>query len=118
MASYGYDLALVPPGTVVTASGAGNGVEVGNRTIFRGQSIVTAASGTSPSLTVTVETSHDNGATDAWRGVGFAPAYTAQTAVNTSAWKSFSGLDRFVRASWAVSGTSPSITFGVVGEAV
>jgi len=76
---------------------------------------VTAVSGTSPSITVSVDTSYDGGVADAWRSVG---TFTAQTAANTSAHKSFPGLDRFVRASWTVSGTTPSITFGVLGEIV
>lgn len=115
MANLGFDTTLVPAGTVVTATGSGTGVEVDDKDQFRGQSIVTAVSGTSPSITVSIDTSHDNGATDSWRSVG---TFTAQTAVNTSAWKDFAGLDRWVRASWTVSGTTPSITFGVAGECV
>jgi len=115
MPSYGFDLALVPVGTVVTASGSGAGIEVEGRSEFRGTCAVTAASGTTPSLTVSVQTSHDNGASDAWRTVA---SFPAQTAVGASAWQSFAGIDRFVRASWVVSGTTPSLTFGVAGEAV
>lgn len=115
MTSFGYDCTLVPPGTVVTASGLGSAVPVINKDQFRGQSAVSAVSGTSPSITVSVQTSHDAGATDTWRTVA---SFTAQTAVGTSAWQDFVGLDRYVRAAWSVSGTTPSITFGVVGEAV
>jgi len=113
MANLGMDTTLVPAGTVVTATGAGTGVEVDDKNEFRGQSIVTAATGTTPSITVSIDTSYDNGVTDTWRSVG---TFTAQTAANTSAHKSFPGLDRWVRASWTVSGTTPSITFGVTGE--
>lgn len=113
MANFGNDVALVPAGTVVTATGVGTAVEVDDKNEFRGQSIVTAATGTTPSITVSIDTSYDNGVTDAWRSVA---SFAAQTAANTSAHKSFPGLDRWVRASWTVSGTTPSITFGVTGE--
>lgn len=115
MANLGADTTLVPAGTVVTATGAGTAIEVDDKNEFRGQSIVSAVAGTSPSITVSIDTSYDNGVTDAWRSVG---TFTAQTAANTPAHKSFSGLDRWVRASWTVSGTTPSITFGVAGEIV
>lgn len=115
MASFGYDLQLVPAGTVVTASGVGAGFAVINKDQFRGVSAVTAASGTTPSLTVSIQTSHDDGATDAYRTVA---SFPAQTAVGASGWQDFPGLDRYVRASWTVSGTTPSFTFGVTGEAV
>lgn len=115
MANLGFDNALVPTGTVVTASGNGTAYELDDKDEYRGQVNVTAASGTSPSLTVTVQTSHDNGATDPWRAVASFPAVTA---VGVTAWQVFAGLDRWVRASYAVSGTTPSLTFGVAGEAV
>lgn len=115
MPSYGNDLALVASGTVVTASGSTLGVQVTDKNQFRGQLAVTAASGATPSMTVSVQTSHDNGVADPWRTVG---SYAAATAAATSAWQNFVGLDVFVRASWTVSGTTPSFTFGVVGEAV
>lgn len=115
MTSFGYDLDLVPAGTVVTATGVGAGIAVINKDEWRGVSTVTAATGTTPSLTVNIQTSHDDGATDAYRTIA---SFTAQTAAGASGWKSFPGLDRFVRASWTVSGTTPSITFGVSGEAI
>jgi hypothetical protein len=115
MTSFGYDLTLVPPGTVVGATGTGAAFAVIDKDQFRGQSIVTAASGGTPSLTVNIQTSHDAGATDAWRTIA---SFTAQTAANTSAWQDFVGLDRYIRATWTVSGSTPSFTFGVVGEAL
>jgi hypothetical protein len=113
MASYGYDSSLVPDGTVVTATGTGTAFQVVTKNEFRGQSIVTAASGTTPSLTVNVQTSFDNGVTDAWRTIA---SFPAQTAAGSSAHQEFGPLDRWVRASWTVSGTTPSFTFGVDGE--
>lgn len=115
MTNFGYDAELVPAGTVVTATGTGESVRVDNKNQFRGVSNVTAATGTTPSLTVNIQTSHDDGGTDAWRTVA---SFTAQTAAGASAWKNFGPLDRYVRATWTVSGTTPSITFGVSGEIV
>ncbi len=115
MPNLGSDFTLVPAGTVVTSSGVGTAFEVDDKNDFRGQSIVTAVSGTSPSIAVSIDVSYDGGVTDAWRSAG---TFTAQTAAGSSAHKSFPGLDRFVRASWTVSGTTPSVTFGVLGEVV
>lgn len=112
-ANLGYDVALIPAGTVVTATGSGPTLELDNRNTLRVQSVVTAVSGTSPSVTVQLQTSHD-GAT--WASLG--SAFTAQTAANDSGVKLFSPIDRFVRANYTVTGTTPSLTFGVYGEAV
>lgn len=94
-----------------TATGDGSSVEVGDRGVVRLLLDVTAASGTSPTLDVTVETSFDG---TTWRQAG---TFTQQTAVGTER-KSFSGLDRFVRVTWTIGGTTPSFTFEVSGEAV
>jgi hypothetical protein len=115
MSNLGFDAILVPEGTVVTASGTGAAIEVDDRDEFRGAVDVTAASGTTPSLTVNIQTSFDNGVTDAWRTVA---SFAAVTTVSTTAREVFAGLDRWVRATWTVSGTTPSITFGVAGEIV
>lgn len=77
---------------------------------------VTAASGTSPSLTVVVQTSSDGGVNDAWRSV-LGTAFTAATAVGEQ-YSCFAGLDRFVRVVTTISGTTPSFTFTLSGEAV
>lgn len=111
--NFGQAFVLVPAGTVVTASGASAGIEVDNRNQFVGQLDVTAASGTTPSLTVAVQTSADNGVTDPWRTVA---SFPAATAVSTSARQNFVGLDRWIRASYTVTGTTPSETISVTGE--
>lgn len=113
MPNYGNDVTLVPAGTVVTAAGTGTARELGNKAAFRAVSEVTAISGAGASLTVIIETSYDNGATDAWRT---AATLTAQTA--TGRVRANPLIDRWVRARWTVAGTTPSITFGVDGEAV
>jgi len=115
MANYGNDVVLEPAGKVITTSAAGSVVLAPmNKGTLRAALAVTAASGTTPSLTVTVQTSYDAGSSDAWRTVA---AFTAATAAGTER-KSFPGLDRYVRLNYTVSGTNPSITFGVSGEIV
>ena len=94
-----------------TVTGNGTGVAVGDRGTLRLLLDVTAVSGTSPSLTVTVETSYDN---VTWRSLG---AFAAKTAVGTER-KSFPGCDRYARVVRTISGTTPSFTSSVTGEAV
>lgn len=100
------------PAAAVTSSGSGNAIEMGGNGILRLLLNVTAASGTTPSLTVTVETRYD--AADSWRTVA---AFAAKTAVSAER-KVFAGVDRQARISWAVSGTTPSFAFTCTGEAV
>lgn len=99
------------PGAARTANGNGNPVAVGRNHTLRASLRVTAAAGTTPSLTVTLQTSED-GVT--WRNL---QAFAAATGVSTQR-LAVSGLDRFVRASWAITGTTPSLTFAVGGELV
>jgi hypothetical protein len=111
MPSYTNDVTLVAPGTVITATGNGPAVRTDNKGTIRASLDVTAASGTTPSLTAKLQTSFDG---TTWRDV---VSFTAATGV-TSERKSFPGIDRYVRAAWTVSGTTPSFTAGITGEAV
>lgn len=95
-----------------TATGNGTAVALGDKAALRLLLDVTAASGTTPSVTVTVETSFD-GSTN-WLSLG---SFAAKTAV-ASERKTFGGCDRYVRVTWTISGTTPSFTFSVTGEAV
>lgn len=94
-----------------TATATGSSFELGDRGVLRLLLDVTAASGTTPTLDVTVQTSYDG---STWRSVA---AFTQATAI-TSERKSFAGCDRFVRVSYTIGGTTPSFTFSVSGEAV
>ena len=98
------------PSAARAASGNGSPVVMGDRDVLRLTLSVTAASGTTPSLTVTIQHSAD-GVT--WTNHS---SFAAATAV-TSERKVFGGIDRFARASWTVTGTTPSFTFSVSGEA-
>lgn len=95
-----------------TTSGSGSPFPMEGHTALRLLLDVTAASGTTPSLTVTVETSGDG--STGWRSAG---AFAAKTAVSQER-LSLGNLDRFVRVSWTITGTTPSLTFSVSGEAL
>lgn len=108
------DVTVLAAGAL-TATGNSAGVDVGGAGTLRAQVVVSAVSGTTPSITPKIQTSHDNGATDPWRDAS--AAYTALTAVSSSPFQSFV-VDRYVRVSYTISGTTPSLTVAVVGEAV
>lgn len=94
-----------------TVSASGATFEMGGNTNLRLDLDVTAASGTTPTLDATVQTSKD-GAT--WRTLG---TFAQKTAISAER-KSFGGCDRFARIIWTIGGTTPSFTFSVSGEAL
>jgi hypothetical protein len=112
--SRGSDVTVLASGAL-TVTGQSSAIDVGGAATLRAQVQVSAVSGTTPSVTVTIQTSHDAGVTDAWRTAG--AAYSALTSVANSPWQCFA-VDRYVRVSYVVSGTTPSLTTTVVGEAV
>lgn len=72
---------------------------------------VTAASGTAPTLIVTIETSPN---TSSWKTV---LSFTTVTAI-TFERLTFAPLERYVRARWTIAGpVSPSFTFAISGSA-
>lgn len=96
----------------VTGAGNTNAVDVGKRTTARLTLSVTAASGTTPSLTVNIQTSRDG---STWVTSG---SFAAKTGVASEA-KVFGPLDRYVRAQWAApTGTTPSFDFAISGDLV
>ena len=104
---------LHPLGTARSASGTGTGRQLG--AVVAGKSVyaalhVASATGTTPSLTVKVQ-SDDNGSfTTPTDRITF----TAETdATSHYQWGSAAGAitDDYWRASWTISGTGPSFTF-------
>lgn len=97
------------PSAARTTTGNGVAYETGDRVEVRGLVLdVTAMSGSaSPTLTVNVQTSDDNAT---WRTL---QSFTAVTASPANQHLSVGGLDRFLRFSWTISGTTPSFTFSV-----
>lgn len=94
-----------------TATYTATGVAIGDKGTLRLLLDVTAASGTSPTIDVAVQTSYDN---STWRAV----ASFAQLTAAGSERKSFTGIDRYARIVATIGGTTPSFTFSVSGEAV
>ena len=95
--------------TAETATG--NGTSVDNATSSANGGVanlhVTAVSGTTPSATIKVQHSTDN---SVWADLITFTAATAKTAER----KEVTGtVNRYVRATWTISGTTPSFTFAV-----
>lgn len=95
-----------------TAAGSGTSVDIGAlRSVLKLTLDVTELSGTSPSVTVTVETSPTG---TGWKAARTLTAVTAVGALKVIA----AGLERYVRASWTIGGSGgPSVTFAVTAVA-
>lgn len=113
--SYGTDVVLLPQ-TTVTANGnsyaAGPNQRIVDCSDYDAMLLVlevTAASGTSPSLTVQVLT--QSPATGNWVQIGSFPAQTAVGAVTLSL--SIGQVPNKLAFAWTVAGTTPSFTFAV-----
>jgi len=97
-----------------TATATGDIFEVGDRLGLRLTLNVTAASGTTPTLDVIVETSDDpTFATNARTLMTFTQKTTTGTQRLSAA-----GMDRYIRPKATIGGTTPSFTFSLDGEAV
>ena len=95
-----------------TASANGSAVELGDCAVARLDLKVTAASGTTPTLVVKVQTSPDG---TTWADVG--TAFTQATAATTEH-KIVSGLDRFVRGVATIASVASSVTKSGTGPNV
>lgn len=94
-----------------TVTGAGAAIDIGElRSCARLRLEVTSVSA-GASVTCSLETSSLS--TSGWRNVG--SFKVAQVPLRTD--KTFSELDRYVRLSWVITGTTPSVTFRVRGFA-
>ena len=89
-----------------TANGQSSAFETGEARALDVASVVTAISGAGAQLVLTLETSHDG---TNWDAVGALPAQTA----NGTRKRTFAGLGPQCRYSWAITGTTPNITFRV-----
>lgn len=98
------------PATAVTASGTGSAVDVSS---FRELDVflnVNSISGTTPSLTVTLQTLDAN--SGLWVNVP-SGAFSAQTATGEAMVTLASGFGGTVRVQYTISGTTPNINFSV-----
>ncbi|EPD56356.1 hypothetical protein [Streptomyces sp. HGB0020] len=105
-----------PPGTARTSSGSGTGIELG--AVLDGQQVyaslhVLSVSGTTPSLTVSLESAADDTFTSPTTWLTF----DAASAVGGQIMRvPGPGADTWWRLVWTVSGTTPSFLFtGAVG---
>lgn len=85
-------------------------VEIGDQSTARLDLVVSAASGTTPTLDVKLQTSVDG---STWVDVA---SFAQQTTTTAGVHKVFTGLDRFVRIVATIGGTTPSFTYAVTGE--
>lgn len=100
------------PAAARTASGSGTAADIGERrSALKLVLDVTAASGAAPQLTVGIETSVTGAG--GWKSAGAFPMATGDGPVDLVV----AGCRRFVRATWTISGTTPSFTFRLSGEA-
>ena len=91
-----------------TTNGAGTAATtLGDTSLLRCQLDVTAASGTTPSLTVLIEDTLDG---TNWNTIGTFAAATAATREVIDITTPYAGT---IRASWTITGTTPSFTFSV-----
>lgn len=100
---------LVPSAARTAAGNTGAlGAGWGAVSTIRAQLNVTAASGTTPSLTVLLEDSLDG---TTWNTIG---TFSAKTAAGREVINVTAPFTDTVRVSWTVTGTTPSFTFEVL----
>ena len=109
------DIVLAPLALRDDAEATGTEFELGDRATVRLALTVTAKAGTTPTLDVTIETSHD-GVT--WYEAGAFAQLSDPTVTTPVVARKVFAIDRFVRAKWEVGGSAdPSLTFALAGEA-
>lgn len=94
-----------------TVSGNGASFNAAGAHSLQGFLTATAASGTTPTLDVRLETSVDGGST--WTTVASFTQLTAAGAQN----RVFGPLGDLCRWAWTIAGTTPSFTFSISAEA-
>lgn len=98
---------LVPSAARTTNSQIESGEDYGAIDRLRAQLDVTAASGTTPSMTVVIESTIDG---TNWDALG---TFAAKTAVAREVITINPVIGRRIRARWTITGTTPSFTFSV-----
>lgn len=104
---------LHPQGTARTATGTGTGFQIGAVTVAQRMYAclhVLSVSGTTPSITVSLQSSVDNTFASPTTRITF----LADTALDGQALSLLGAVtDQWWRASWVISGTTPSFLFAV-----
>lgn len=116
--SFGYQMVTFAASAARTTTGTGTGLTgrdsadagpaFGEADRLRALLLVTAASGTTPTLDVVLEDSLDGGTT--WTQIG---AFAQKTAAGNEAINVTIPFGPLVRARWTIAGTTPSFTFAV-----
>lgn len=106
-----HSLDTLVPSAARTASGNSGTIDVSGVDQLRVQLNVTAASGTTPNLTVFVQDSLDG---TNWNDL--TPAFAAKTAAGLEVINITTPFSNLVRVRWAITGTTPSFTFSVVAS--
>lgn len=118
---------ILPAGSVITANGSSNPIPLASDVDPSTLDVVvnvTAVSGTTPTLTVTVQRDNDADTAayppSAWTTGTSSAALTAAGRTVVSAPAAINAANgatpRYYRVSWTVGGTSPSFTLGLYGE--
>lgn len=105
------DVFTIATSAARTATGQSAAQDVGGQSQLGVLLDVTAVSGTTPSMTLSVEWS-DDGTT--WYQADTADAFTALTAAGKRA-REFDVKGPYARVVWTITGTTPSFTFDVLG---
>jgi hypothetical protein len=92
-----------------TTTGTGTAFNTDDIGTIMATLVVSAASGTTPTLDVTLETSDAAGST--WTTVG--TGFTQQTTTNAGLYKVHTALGYQCRWKWTIAGTTPSFTFAI-----
>lgn len=107
LSSPGLTETLVASAARTTSGATGTLDGWGSAKTIRAQLNVTAASGTTPSLTVLIEDTLDG---TNWNTVG---TFAAKTAAGREVISITAAFGERIRVSWAITGTTPSFTFDV-----
>jgi len=99
---------LVASAARTTSADTGEMTGFSDATTLRAQLDVTAASGTTPSLTVVIEDTLDG---TTWNVVG---TFAAKTAAGREVINVTTPFANRLRVRWTITGTTPSFTFSVV----
>jgi hypothetical protein len=98
------------PSAARTTTGTATAFSTGDVEVVQATLVVSAASGTTPTLDVRLETTVDG---TNWDTVG---SFPQQTTTQAGRGKVFAGLGTQARWAWTIGGTSPSFTFTVTNK--
>lgn len=103
------NLTILPPAARTASGSQAIPLDVSQMSELAGFLVVEAASGASPSLTVTIQDSPDG---NNWADAYVFPAATSAPTVLRAGWQDLKmSIGRFLRVKWQISGAGVSFTF-------